>query len=336
LVYREFEGLKLSEMGIGTYLGDTGEEKSSSYIETLRSAIGEGINVIDTAINYRYMRSERDVGRAIKGYDRASLVISTKGGYVPYDVDSGQDPKDYFIENFTNNGLIKREEMTPQGHCLGVEFLRWCFDKSLENMGTDYIDVYFIHNPEEELLFFDRDVVMGRLREAFLLMEELVSSGKLRYYGVATWNAFRISRGARQYISLQELVDLARSVAGDTHHFKVIQLPYNMGMPEAYTLRNQEVGGRLLSPLQACTELGLYVYTSATLYQGNVIGRVPDRLKEVFGLDRDVHVAQQFVRSTPGIGTFLVGTSSLEHLWENLSLLKSSDPTPEAFLSLFK
>ncbi len=336
IAYRNFGGLKLSELGVGTYLGDPTDEIDLLYVETIRRALKEGINVVDTAINYRFMKSERAIAKALEGLKRQGVVISTKGGYVPYDADSGEDPKDFFVRNFIDTGIINREEMTPQGHCLSTEFLRWCFHKSLENLRTDYVDIYFIHNPEEQLLFFDREVFLKRIAEAFELMEELVSEGKLKYYGVATWNAFRVSKGARQYISLQELTDLARSVAGEGHHFRVVQLPYNMGMHEAYTLKNQGVKGKLLSPLEACQELELYPYTSATLYQMNIAGRIPDKLKQTFGFEKDVHTAIQFVRSTPGVGTYLIGMSRVEHLEENLEVLKSSDPTPEAFLSLFK
>ncbi len=336
ITYKDFEGLRLSEMGIGTYLGDPTDEVDSSYARVIERALRSGINVVDTAINYRFMKSEKAVAKALKNFDRKDAVISTKGGYVPFDADSGEDPKDYFIKNFVETGVLKQEEMTPQGHCIGKEFLKWCFNKSLENLESDYVDIYFIHNPEEQFLFFEREVVFQRLSKAFELMESLAESGKLRYYGVATWNAFRISKGARQYISLEELVNLAEGVAGKEHRFRVIQLPYNMGMHEAYTLKNQEVKGRLLSPLEACEELELYPYTSATLYQGNVVGRIPQEIKTAFGLELDIHVAIQFVRSTPKIGTYLIGTGREEHLEENLKLLNSTPPTPQAFLSLFK
>ncbi len=336
IVFRSLDGLELSEMGVGTYLGEPTDEMDGLYSQTVGDALDRGINVVDTAINYRFMKSERAIARTLAGRDRSKVVLSTKGGYVPYDADSGQDPKDYFYENFVNTGVLRKEEMTPQGHCLTPGFINWSFNKSLQNLGTDYIDIYFVHNPEEQLLFFDREVVLKRIEAVFSLMEELIQRGQLRYYGVATWNAFRISKGARQYLSLEELVEIARSVAGREHHLRVVQFPYNMGMHEAYTLKNQRVGGKDLSCFEACQELELYPYTSATLYQGRVLGRVPENLKEAFGLERDLQVAIQFVRSTPGIGTYLIGTSRPEHLRENLSLLESTPPTPRAFLSLFK
>jgi aryl-alcohol dehydrogenase-like predicted oxidoreductase len=106
-------------------------------------------------------------------------------------------------------------------------------------------------------------------------------------------------------------------------------------MTEAFTLKNQEINGEKLSTLSACQRLGIYTYISASIYQGNVIGRVPQRLKDFFGLEKDVHTALQFVRSTPGVGTALVGMSKLKHLEENLELFEKPKLEESKFLSLF-
>ncbi|GAB6065708.1 aldo/keto reductase [Aquifex pyrophilus] len=336
MLYKEFEGMKLSEMGVGTYLGELDEDTDRRYYETIKLAVEKGINVVDTAINYRYMKSERVVGKVLKDVGREKVIVSTKGGYIPYDVESGEDPKEYFEKNFVRTGIINLSEMTPQGHYLGREFINWCFNKSLENMQTEYIDVYFLHNPEEQLLYVDREKFNEKIGECFELLEEKVQEGKLRYYGLATWHGFRLTPASRQYLNLPELVEIAKSVAGDNNHFKFIQLPYNLGMPEAFTLKNQKVNGKELSTLEASQELGIYTYISATIYQGNVIGRVPQSLKAFFGLDNDVHVAIQFVRSTPGVGTFLIGMSRKEHLLENLKVLEIPPVERDKFLKLFK
>ncbi|HID66560.1 MAG TPA: aldo/keto reductase [Aquificaceae bacterium] len=336
MIYKEFIDLKLSEMGIGTYLGELDEKTDAGYYETIKAAIEKGVNVIDTAINYRYMKSERVIGKVLSKVGRDKVIVSTKGGYIPYDVDTKIDPRDYFEENFLKTGIVDVKEMTPQGHYLGKEFINWCFNKSLENLKTDYIDIYFLHNPEEQLLYIEREKFNGKIRECFELLEEKVEKGKLRYYGLATWHGFRLTPASRQYLNLKELVEIAESVAGKEHHFKFIQLPYNLGMSEAFTLKNQTVNSNNLSILEAAQELGIYTYISATIYQGNVIGRVPQSLKDFFKLDNDVQVAIQFVRSTPGVGSFLIGMSKIEHLLENLKVLELSPLEREKFLTLFK
>ncbi len=334
--YKELEGYKLSEIGIGTYLGELDEETDRRYLETIRLGVERGVNVVDTAINYRYMKSERVIGRVIEEVGREKLFISTKGGYIPFDAEAGEDPKIFFEENFLKTGLVDPDEMTPQGHYLGGRFIDWCFEKSLENMGTDHIDVYFLHNPEEQLLFTERERFYDKLRECFEVLERKAGEGRLKFYGLATWHGFRIPRGARQHLDLADIVSLAEEVGGKEHRLRVIQLPYNLGMHEAFSLKNQILEGEEVSTLEACRRLGIYVYTSASLYQGNVIGRVPRKLKERFGLESDVLVALQFVRSTPGVGTALVGMSRVEHLEENLKIEEVEPLREEEFLSLFK
>ena len=333
---KNFLDLKLSELGVGTYLGELDQRTSQGYREVIKTALQRGINVVDTAIVYRYMKSERDIGEVLREVPRDKVIVSTKGGYVPYDVDSGIDPKDYFYENFVNTGIIKLEEMTPQGHYLSAKFIEWCLNKSLENMNTDYVDIYFLHNPEEQLNFFDRKTFNTKIRECFEYLEFEVKRGRVRYYGLATWGGFRVSPASRQYLNLAELLGIAEQVAGQEHHFRFIQLPYNLGMPEAYTLKNQEVDGQRLSTLEVCERLGVYTYISASIYQGRVIGRVPQELKQKLKVEKDVHASLQFVLSTPGVGTALVGMSKLEHLEENLQILSIPRLSETEFLSLFK
>ncbi|MCS6958051.1 MAG: aldo/keto reductase [Aquificaceae bacterium] len=333
---KRFLDLELSELGVGTYLGEPDSTTSEGYRSVIEKAVDYRINVVDTAIVYRYMKSERDIGRVLGTLPREKLIISTKGGYVPYDIDSGVDPKDYFYENFVSTGILKLEEMTPQGHCLSVGFISWCLEKSLSNMNTSYVDVYFLHNPEEQLNFFSRDLFNRRIRECFAYLEEQVRRGRVKYYGLATWSGFRTSPNSRQYLNLSELFSIAKEVGGNDHHFRFIQLPYNLGMTEAYTLKNQEVEGQVLSTIEACQRLGLYVYTSASIYQGRVLGRVPQVLKNQLGVDSDVLASLQFVLSTPGVGTALVGMSKLQHLQENAKILKVQRLDESQFQSLFK
>jgi aryl-alcohol dehydrogenase-like predicted oxidoreductase len=120
---KDFLGHSISELGVGTYLGDLDQATSEGYKQVIRTAYKRGVNVVDTAIVYRYMKSERDVGAVAKELGRENLIISTKGGYVPYDIDLKADPKDYFYENFINTGIINLQEMTPQGHYLGAKFI---------------------------------------------------------------------------------------------------------------------------------------------------------------------------------------------------------------------
>src|SRR5207247_9258096 len=90
-------------------------------------------------------------------------------------------------------------------------------------------------NPGAQREEVARHEFRARVRAAFEALEEAVRAGKIRRYGTATWNGYREDPSAPGYLSLAELVGVARAVAGLDHHFKVIQLPYNLAMPEAFT-----------------------------------------------------------------------------------------------------
>src|ERR1044072_7911510 len=88
--FRFEQNLWLSSIGIGTYLGDADEETDRAYAESITRAVELGVNVIDAAANYRFQRSERSIGEAIrnltaKGLAREGLGVCTKGGYIPFD-----------------------------------------------------------------------------------------------------------------------------------------------------------------------------------------------------------------------------------------------------------
>src|SRR5258708_31258423 len=80
-------GLWISSLGIGTYLGRDDTRNDALYTESIRRALQLGINVIDTAINYRNQRSERAVGAALRGTGvvRDQIVLCSKGAYLPFD-----------------------------------------------------------------------------------------------------------------------------------------------------------------------------------------------------------------------------------------------------------
>ncbi len=107
-------------------------------------------------------------------------------------------------------------------------------DRSRRNLGLDTLDIYYLHNPETQLGEVDRALFLRRIRETFVWLERAVAEEKIRHYGTATWNGYRQPSGAQDYLSLSELAAVAREVAGDRHHFRVIQLPFNLAMTEAF------------------------------------------------------------------------------------------------------
>jgi aryl-alcohol dehydrogenase-like predicted oxidoreductase len=340
--FRLEQNLWLSSIGIGTYLGNADQATDHAYRETVVSAVKQGANVIDSAANYRFQRSERSIGLALQqlieqeGFARDEVVVCTKGGYLPFDGAPPRDIRQYVQETFVDPGVANFADIVGGSHCMTPGYLQHQLDQSLKNLRLSCIDVYYIHNPESQLGAVSHEEFYARLRSAFALLEQKVAAGKIRMYGVATWNGFRVSPEASGYHSLEQMVRLAREVGGESHAFRFVQLPMNLAMPEAFLLLNQTVNGETMSLLEAAEALGVSVAASASLLQGRVARDVSEAIREPLGsLATDAQTALQFVRSTPGITTALVGMSQREHVDENLQLARVEPVLPEDFLRLF-
>jgi aryl-alcohol dehydrogenase-like predicted oxidoreductase len=341
--FRAFHGgLRASSLGIGTYLGREDDATDQAYEKAITRALERGINVVDTAVNYRHQRSERSIGRALaagiarKAFARDEILIATKGGFIPFDRDVPPDPRGYFSDTYVRTGIVQPGDIAGGAHCMTPRYLADQIERSRANLGVETIDVYYVHNPESELGELDRETFMGRMREAFTALERAAGDGRIGVYGTATWNGYRQDPSDTDYLSLPELTTLARQIAGDAHHFRVIQLPYNLAMPEAFTRGNQKLGEAVVSTLDAAGKLGIYTMAAAPMYQGRLAQNLPPVVAEFLpGLDTDAQRALQFVRSTPGVGTALVGMKSLGHVDEN-ARVAASPPVPwEQFQKLF-
>ena len=339
--FRYEQNLWLSSIGIGTYLGNADPDTDSKYTNTVVRAVELGVNVIDTASNYRFQRSERSVGQALEtltshDFEREEILVCTKGGYLPFDCAPPGDFRGYVDETFVRPGIASLEDFAGGSHCMTPRYLQHQLDQSLKNLRLDCVDVYYIHNPESQLGHVTRDEFYTRLRSAFGQMEKNIAQGQIRMYGVATWNGFRVPSESEEYHSLPRMVELAREVGGESHGFRFIQLPFNLEMTEALTLRNQTIGGEEVSVLEAAAALGITVISSASILQGRVARGLPESIREPLGgLATDAQTAIQFVRSSPGITTALVGMSSREHVEENIQLVRVEPVHPEDFGRIF-
>jgi aryl-alcohol dehydrogenase-like predicted oxidoreductase len=340
--FRQAQKLTLSSIGIGTYLGNPDAATDERYTESIVRAVQHGVNVIDTAANYRFQRSERAIGKALQeltskhGFARDELVICTKGGYLPFDGAPPRDVRGYVQETFVKPGVARFEDIVGGSHCMTPSYLQNQLDQSLRNMEIDCVDVYYIHNPESQLGYVSKNEFAKRLKSAFELLEKNRAQGKLQFYGVATWNGFRVPSEQQDYHALESMVELAGEVGGESHGFRFVQLPFNLAMPEALTLSSQLIGGEHVSLLEAAEVLGITVVSSASIFQGRVAHGLPETVRAPLGsLATDAQTAIQFVRSTPGVTTALVGMSQPAHVEENLALIAVEPASHEQFTRLF-
>jgi aryl-alcohol dehydrogenase-like predicted oxidoreductase len=340
--FREAHGVSFSSIGIGTYLGNPDEETDRRYAAAVVRAVELGANVIDTAANYRFQRSELSIGVALselgnRGFARDEVIVCTKGGYLPFAGAPPRDVRQYVEDTFINTGIASWGDIAGGSHCMAPRYLGNQLEQSLENMRLSCLDVYYVHNPESQLSAVSPAEFWRRLRPAFEFLEQSVASGKIKNYGVATWNGFRVEPDAQGYHSLEPMVEIAREIAGDAHHFRFIQLPVNLAMPEALFFQNQKLGDEYVSTVEAAQAFGISVIASGSLLQGQVARGLPESIRHSLGeLASDAQTGIQFVRSAPGITTALVGMSSEAHVEENLQLVRVPPVSADALLGVYE
>ena len=341
--FRLKNNLWFSSLGIGSYLGEPDEATDHFYEEALNEALLSGINVIDAAINYRAQRSERSFGKALselakeEKIRREEVIVCTKGGFIPFDGGYPDNAQGYIRKTYLDSGILKPEDLAQGCHAMSPSYLEDQLGRSLVNLGLETIDIYYLHNPETQLDELARPVFLDRMRRAFEWLEKKTAEGKIRMYGTATWSGYRVPRDEGAHLSLEELAVIAREAGGPNHHFKVVQLPFNLAMPEAWILANQSFGGNLIPFLGVAEKYGITVVGSASLLQAKLTRSLPEPLARHFApLQKSSQQALQFARSVPGMTTALVGMKNKNHVRENLEMAKVAPLTEEQLLLMFQ
>lgn len=335
--FRDFAGLRLSSIGMGTYLGDLTKEDDIAVENAVYDSIMSGaVNVIDTAINYRAMKSEKSIGRALLRLasegkvSRDQIFISTKNGYITNDGDfPNVDVMEYMHRMYIATDVITADDISSGYNVMNPSYLAKCIDKSLANMHLATIDLVYVHNAFESWHEdVNRKTFSEMLAKAFALYEKYRKAGKLRYYGMATWTCFRTPKESREHFSLEDAVKIAQQAGGKDHGFRFIQLPYNLAYSEALLLKSQMVDGQDMTILQAAEKLGIGVFTSAPLFQGRLLrAQIPDYA----GITDPVAKLVQIVRSSPAVVAPLLGQKRPEHVQENLKVADVPPLTKEQF-----
>jgi aryl-alcohol dehydrogenase-like predicted oxidoreductase len=336
--FKSFDSLHLSSIGMGTYLGQPSEEDDQAVENAVFESVKSGaINVIDTAINYRAMRSEKSIGRALlrlvkdKIISRDQIFISTKNGYITNDGDYPNiDVMEYIHRMYIQTDVITADDISSGYNIINPNYLAKCIDKSLMNMHVSSIDLVYIHNAFESWYQdVSREQFMEMLVKAFEVYEKYRAKNKIRYYGMATWTCFRVPPTSPEYLSLEQAVKCAESVGGKDHGFRFIQLPYNLAYSEALLLRNQSVGSEEnLTILQAAEKLNIGIFTSIPLFQGRLLrSQIPD----YGGISDPIAKLVQIIRSSPSVIAPLIGQKKAEHVEENLKTANMPPLSEEEF-----
>ncbi len=317
------EGLTLSSLGLGTYIGapDSPTDLAVEQAATISLTSGR-VNVLDTAINYRYQRAERSLGRALaRLVERGELArdevfVASKNGYFAPDSESRIPPDRWVEEELVRSGVLDPGDIVDGCHAMSRSYLTDQLERTLRNLGLGTVDLIYLHNAADaQIPAVGRETFLARLEEAFRLYESLRSKGRVGSYGLATWDCLRARRTDPGFLALETVVRLARKVGGDEHGFRFVQFPFNLAMPEAAAFSNQPVDGEPMPLFAAARMLGVYCFTSVPLFQGQLARSGPKRN----GLS-SAQTALQFARSAPGNLGPLVGQKRPEHLSENLEV----------------
>lgn len=210
-------GIRVSEVSLGAWLTYGGSVENETAAECIRTALDHGINFIDVADVYARGEAEHVVGSVIRDYKRSDLVISSKVFWP-------------LSDNVNDRGLSRKHIMES-------------IDKSLQRLGTDYLDLYFCHR-------YDDDTP---LEETVRAMSDLVQAGKVLYWGTSVWEAAQ----------LESAVNIAREYGG---------YPPQVEQPR-YNLLDRHIEPEIM-PMAAKHGMGLVVWSP--LAQGILTGKYND------------------------------------------------------------
>ena len=331
-------GLKVSSLGFGSYRVD---DETREHEDALRAALDAGVNLIDTSSNYGDGSSERLIGGILRSMveRRPELVIVSKVGYV-----QGQSLQIAQARIQMNQPYPEMVEY-QQGcwHCIHPDYLNDQLERSLIRLSVETLDVCLLHNPEYFLLDAkqkertDRTAVQhefyARVEKAFAYLEEMVAEGRIASYGVSS-NGLGGPENDMSTTTLSQFLEVARKVGGEQHHFKVIQLPFNLLESSAYphVLREaQEAGLAVLinRPLnafmqQTLVRLADFDYEDEELnFSANVLAlqTLEEEFRSTFGpfiQGEGVDLLFRFADNLKGVDATL---QNIEH-WNQLEMAR--------------
>ncbi|BBO66706.1 aldo/keto reductase [Desulfosarcina alkanivorans] len=239
-------GLRVSAAGFGCYRVNAGV---TAHAEALEKALTSGINIIDTSANYADGGSERLIGSVLADLidagriARQQVVVVSKGGYL-----QGQN---YVMSQQRKQDGNPFEDLVEYAdgleHCIHPDFLDDQIGRTLDRLGLGTLDGYLLHNPEYYLGWAHKNGIDPdrarreygrRIDRAFRHLEREVHRGRIRFYGISS-NTFPAPGDDPEFTALDRVWETAAGIGGG-HHFRIVQLPFNLLEAGAVLEKNQQ------------------------------------------------------------------------------------------------
>lgn len=350
--YSEFlrARIHLSSLGIGTFGGMASPQMDMQIAGVVAGGLMKGINVIDTGAHYRYGRSLAAVGAGIRmamaqGVPREAMFLISKGGFLTWRGGPPDDFDAWFESEIVAQTLGDRDDLANNAHLLSPEYINYQLELSRHLMGVETLDAFLVDQPEIHIPRIGKEKTNQRLEAIFRVLERAVREKRLKYYGISTFSGLRVETDDPLFQSITSMLGLAeraaREAAGDPnarHHFRIVTMPFNPVMAEGFTRFNTATGqGNIASPVQAAHQLNVFVMGSHTLMKGHLAEQSLEGMAETMPcLANPAQRAMQFSRSTPGIGTALVGISQPEHLMDLLAVAGIAPMAKKIYLGMYR
>lgn len=278
---------KISIIGFGMYKGAENKEGDEKWLKSLLYGLKKGINLIDTAQKYRNGKSEKILGKAIKIYQKKNkreyLTIISKVGLLP---------KYFYTQNLqTKIGIKKNNINNALNFCIDTKYINWSIDNSLKLLEIKYLDYYLLHNPEIALL---KTGGYKKILNALDTLQTLKENGKIKYYGIATWNGLRRSSSSKMHINLLKIITYLNKKYGKKNGFKCIEAPLSIGMTDVYHYRSN-FKKENMSLIELLKKFNINFFSSASLYEGKIQELV--NLNRIFNTKKKHNMSNEIVNS---------------------------------------
>jgi len=285
-------GLVVSEVALGSWLTYGAGVEDDVARDCIRTAIEHGVTFLDTADVYAGGQAESLLGTVLPDYRRSDLVVATKA---------------YFrMSDNPNDRGLSRKHLVESLH------------KSLDRLGTDYVDIFQCHR-------FDPDVPIA---ETVRAMDDLVRAGKTLYWGVSLWSAEQMAEalriadetGAVRPVSNQPPYSmLERSIEESVIPFceregigQIVFSPLAEGL-----LTGKYAGGRVPAGSRAASEtLGQFLHEKMTERNLAVVERLAG-IAASAGMSLPV-LALAWALRQPNVASVIIGASRPEQVVENV------------------